>query len=429
MAAALTVPGFAAMGQPLVIHEWGTFTSLQDETGRALPGINSDDEPVPFFCHDLAGMLIQRPSAVPPAISKGVSRCHPDVTMRLETPVIYFHPPPGAPVPMRVSLRVAMRGGWLTQFYPAAEAGGFAAQDHLTDATTGTLAWNDLSLGGTATGPETTDRVWTAPRAVAAATVTTTNQESEKFLFYRGVGHVLSPLRVTRTADLASLECRAEPGCIVRDSAAPVRHLWLAAFRPNGTCAFRPLPPVTIEASHQLLDQPPLFSTPASFADADYAPANVAALRRQMRQALQDEGLFADEADALLNTWEASYFQSGGLRLFFLVPRGWTDTCLPLEVSVPCEIKRVMVGRIELVTPEQRRLLRQLAGAAAPTHNWALDTAAVAAPLTGGMPRAYLDLGRFRNALVLDEEKTHPTRSLDAFIKVNGLQGFAAFGR
>jgi hypothetical protein len=48
----------AARGQPLLVHEWGTFTSLQDETGRTLAGINTDDEPVPSFCHDLAGGFI-----------------------------------------------------------------------------------------------------------------------------------------------------------------------------------------------------------------------------------------------------------------------------------------------------------------------------------------------------------------------------------
>src|SRR6266700_8436110 len=29
---------------PLVIHEWGTFTNLQDESGKSVGGINSDDE-------------------------------------------------------------------------------------------------------------------------------------------------------------------------------------------------------------------------------------------------------------------------------------------------------------------------------------------------------------------------------------------------
>ena len=43
----------------LVVHEWGTFTSLQDEAGEAIGGINADDEPVPRFVRRLApGFLI-----------------------------------------------------------------------------------------------------------------------------------------------------------------------------------------------------------------------------------------------------------------------------------------------------------------------------------------------------------------------------------
>jgi len=47
-----------------------------------------------------------------------------------------------------------------------------------------------------------------------------------------------------------------------------------------------------------------------------------------MNAGLVGEGLNPDEADALLNTWDASYFRSHGMRLFFLVPRrGPTTYC------------------------------------------------------------------------------------------------------
>jgi hypothetical protein len=121
--------------------------------------------------------------------------------MRLETPVIYFHLPSGAASPLTASIKVAFRGGWLTQFYPAAETAGFAPKDTLTEATTGTLTWNDLKIGVGAKGPETSERVWTAPRDVQAASVTTPSGESEQFLFYRGVGHLACPVQVRRTAD------------------------------------------------------------------------------------------------------------------------------------------------------------------------------------------------------------------------------------
>src|SRR5690349_16153967 len=87
-------------GEPsLVVHEWGTFTSLQDESGEAIPGVNSDDEPLPLFTHNLALMLIIGTPV------QGAPKCHPDVTLRLETPVIYFHRRAAVPSPLVVDVR------------------------------------------------------------------------------------------------------------------------------------------------------------------------------------------------------------------------------------------------------------------------------------------------------------------------------------
>jgi hypothetical protein len=414
-----------AQAQPLIVHEWGTFTSLQDEAGRTLGGINSDDEPVPAFCHDVAWGLVARPSELPPVSDKGASRCNPDVTMRLETPVLYFHLPAGASSPLTASVKVAFRGGWLTQFYPAAETTGYSSSDGLTEGSTGTLAWNNLHIGVNASGPETSERVWTAPRAVQASSVSATNGESERFLFYRGVGHLACPLQVRRTADSTMLEVRSQVGMALSSCLPmPVQHLWLASFHADGTCAFRDLTPVILQAPPGPETQPPLFATRAGFDPSEYSAANLNRLRREMRAALQEEGLFPDEADALLNTWEVSYFKSAGLRLFLMVPRAWTDWYLPLDISVPCELKRAMVGRLELVTPEQRARLKRLAQGPVPTKAWAhFDLTGKEAVVRGAMPPAYRDLGRFRNALLLDEYQARPTPSLDAFIRLNGLQG------
>src|SRR5438552_11446453 len=80
--------------EPLIVHEWGTFTSLQNEAGEAIGGINTDDEPVPGFVHRLADFrLLLQPTEVPNNFFQGAPSCHPDVTMRMETPIIYFHPP------------------------------------------------------------------------------------------------------------------------------------------------------------------------------------------------------------------------------------------------------------------------------------------------------------------------------------------------
>lgn len=140
--------------------------------------------------------------------------------------------------------------------------------------------------------------------------------------------------------------------------------------------------------------------------------------------------------------------------MFFVVPRAWTDFYLPLEVSTPAKINRVMVGRIELVTPEQRVTLREIGrfspakiqadanrlgtnyyqriptacATQAAIREWS-QVEAGPKPLAGfiSVPKSYqtyLNLGRFRNALILDEAKNHPTEGLTNFIATYRLQAY-----
>ena len=68
--AALTSPS------PLVIHEWGTFVSMEGSDGLALEGLHHDEAELPEFVH-----------------SRGKDQLRLHATFsNLETPVIYFYP-------------------------------------------------------------------------------------------------------------------------------------------------------------------------------------------------------------------------------------------------------------------------------------------------------------------------------------------------
>ena len=451
-----SVVATAALGSPatpsnqLTIHEWGTFTALQDENGNAVRGINTDDEPVPGFVHNLHGMLIQTPTQVPPVYFKGAPRSESDVYVRLETPVIYFYPPAGAK-PHTVDVDVSFKGGWLTQFYPNAKASAPGLEDGrfefgtLTDNTVGSLAWHNVQVGvSDAQGPQTNDPVWTAPRQVQAAMLRAEGGESERYLFYRGVGHINAPIRVVRGDNCEELSIRSQFGTFAHlPKGFSTGPLWLVDVRPNGSCAMR-----TID--HVDLSQGPektAATIPATFSASDYA-ADLKPLRKSMHAALVDNGLFDDEAEALLNTWEVSYFKRPGLRLFFMVPQMWADHYLPLKVSESADIRRVFVGRIEIVTPQQRQLLRRIAAGPASDSQWVYKALEAAGgnredfyredwykrvmdgkqDLTSlhiTMPedyKAYLALGRFRNALILDEAAHRPTPALREFIRNYDLE-------
>jgi hypothetical protein len=433
-----------AMAGQLVVHEWGTFTVLQDENGKPIGGINTDDEPLPDFVHNLNGGLNGPASPLPPVYFKGVPRNHPDVYTRLETPVIYFHLPPGREATVDVDVRFP--GGWLTQYYPdaAVTADGRDREGFkfgpLTYKSTGQLSWKNLRIGGTQEGPKTDMPAWLAPRRVRGATsVTTPKGETERYLFYRGVGRIDAPLSVARSTDGTSLNVRSRLGGAVQ--LAPgmkMGPLWLVDARADGTSAFREIESIDVSQGEDKV----LATTSATFSESEYSRENLPRVRQRLHEALVRDGLFADEADALLNTWEASYFRRPGLRMFFMVPRQWTDAHLPLRISAACDVQRAMVGRIELVTPRHRELLKQISAGPVSTPDWVqaareqlgpreqeqyyredwyLNTAGnpTAQRLLASMPkdyRAYLELGRFRNALLIDESKRRPTPELTTFI-------------
>ncbi|MDB6110406.1 MAG: hypothetical protein JWR69_2156 [Pedosphaera sp.] len=436
---------------PLVVHEWGTFTSLQNAQGEAIGGINTDDEPVPSFVHRFYNYQLIRPTEAPNSVFKGIPSCHPDVTMRLETPVVYFHPPPGQPALRDVSLSATFHGGWLSEFYPGAESDAPGVQSNrmsfgpLRSSTVSTLAWNGLSVGGDWVGPMTDAHVWTSPRAVKAAAVRTAHGEQEQFLFYRGVAHIDAPLAISQVAKSEELVLRSQCAPeMCREQALKVNSLWLVDIRTNGEVAFRPIPPVTLSGGKKFLTR-----VSSLFNPADYNTGNRQILEASLKRALLAEGLFEDEAQALLNTWESSYFKSAGLRVFFMVPRAWTDFYLPLKLSTPAEITRVMVGRIELETPKQQEVLRQIAGLSKArivedakglmksfNERVKADGKGSEKVYTGGtslaafgvaVPRSYelyLSLGRFRNALILDEARRRPAAGLDSFIAQYRLGGY-----
>jgi hypothetical protein len=452
MAAGLAlVPGaLAAQDTPTAekwkIHEWGTFTALQDESGNPLGWINTEDEPVPPFCHRLSNTLLVPVDDLAPGFFKDAPRCHPDVILRLETPVIYFHPPKTAKLPAKVDIRVEFRGGWLTEYYPDAKVDAPGLKNmrfqygRLTTPTQGSLDWTGLQIGKPGKFPETTDAVWLSPRNVKSAPITAANGESEQFIFYRGVAYCQAPLITRRAGDGKTMTIHGWlPADLRSKGPIHVARLWLADIREDGSTAFRSIPGLKLNAGFE----PLLATVPATFEEKDYSTMRLEALREEMRDALMKDGLFKDEAEALLNTWDASYFRAHGMRLFFVVPRAYTDYFLPLKASVPAEITRAMIGRLELITPKQRACLKRISSTTNPSSEWyqawaqknpeawkrfqqkrqegnlgALREQGIAIP---DDYLAYLELGRFRNAIVLDELKRAPTEGLKKFVDVYDL--------
>lgn len=355
----------------LVVHEWGTFTSLQDETGRAIGGLNSNDEPLPKFVHHIKQQTaslddLWASKSLPPGIM--------DITMRLETPVLYFYPTPEQ-MNERVDVQATFNGGLLNEFFPNGETipGIVNSAPRIDSKTVGKLSWKEITFGAVdQLMPNTNSHVWVAPRLAKSATPVSVGPEAEHYLFYRGVGHLDAPLQVTRDPSGAIT--------IANRSDIPMTDvpIWLAEFRADGSAAFRRIDNISKPQA-------------GSFRDEEFYADGVARLRSNMHEALVSAGLFPDEAEAMLETWKLSYFKSGGQRLFFLVPRAWTDKVLPLSINKPANLTRVMMGRIELITPVQRKAISDIL---------ASYKSRVGVDLT----KQYASLGRFTQAIIQDAQ-------------------------
>ena len=333
------------------LHEWGTFTSVSGSDGVLLPGLEAEEEALPRFVESHAGMANGRSP-----FSKGWSRPLSNVTIKMETPVIYFY----TPAAFAAHVEVGFRGGSISQWYPRRSSGEKPPAGKV-DAKTGqviggeidfakrydgSIAWdvNVAPAGDDAAGRvfkpgETLN--WLYPRQTDSAVVTTANGDSEKFLFYRGVGNFPLPVVFTLPNDTTvRVENKADTA---------LRTGMVFNLNPDGTAWWEPLGEVPACGAKTL-----------HLGDRKGTANWHRAVYDAMAAQLTEAGLYRKEADAMLQTWWGSYFQKPGLRVFWIVQEKETEGILPLSVKpAPVAQARVLVGRSELLTPAFERQLTE----------------------------------------------------------------------
>jgi hypothetical protein len=330
----------------LVVHEWGTFLSMQGSDGVTLDGMYHEEHALPQFVHARSRDQLRLPAAI----------------LKGETPVIYFYTNRRQEV--RVDVRFP-RGIW-TQWYPQAQvvAPQLAQTGSFSDLRGGRIVWCSEVIPAAAGSPSpappatTSDALWNFAREVDAAYVRTPDRtrpgdpkEDERFLFYRGLGQAPLPLELSAAAG----------GTLRADSSQPhgLRHLFVLRVE-GGRGVYRYLP--ALAAGQSVSGAIP------GMEDARPLAEFATRLGEDLAARLVDAGLYAKEARAMVNTWRASYFRSEGVRVLFVLPQAWTDAFIPLELTPrPRQLVRVMVGRSELLTPEREqraeRAVRDLAAA------------------------------------------------------------------
>jgi hypothetical protein len=358
----------AASATPLVVHEWGTFTSFSGSNGVKL-------EFRPLIENDL-----------PPFVYNRFRHSTPDfgkywlpAIQRMETPVTYFY----TPVERDVTVRVDFPQGLLTEFYPPvrtfapkSESKDWAEmhrESHLQTAPplkNSMLDWGTVHLipaealrahvqdaklarrigqhvEATMVPAADSHQHYATARQTDSAIVQVRHQHEpgpttsyvapgdyfEKFLFYRGLGNFDLPLTLTAKDD--------GNYSLANAGGEEIRSLFLVSVQGE-TIQFRRFARIGPESTLELA---PAAST-----------ATINDLAQAVVSSLVAEGLYVKEAEAMVNTWRTSWFGEEGTRLFYIVPQSFTDELLPLKINpLPTELVRVLVGRMEIMTPTREQ--------------------------------------------------------------------------
>ncbi len=326
----LVLLSYSANAQPLTVHEWGTFTTLHGSNGGTLSGLYFEEEQLPSFVYHFPGF-----SPDPAIATNGYIPCK-DVTVKMETPVLYFY----SPVERAVQVHVDFPMGAISQWYPNRSGGEVFPSEGRLDfdngGRNGSIDWKATVLD-----PNTTEKLtqttnistkWERPRETNSNLIKNQDGEIEKYLFYRGLANFPLPVEVIFTGNGAlSITNTSKydiPYIYIYDHAYDSASVWGTGPLSSG--------------------EKKIFVKPSKYYGEDASIPEY----NDFYPALTAAGLTREEGLALLGTWNAGYFQTEGFKIFWIVPRKLTDQILPLQISPnPDVLERVLVGKTEILTP------------------------------------------------------------------------------
>lgn len=321
-------------------HEWGTFTTLQNSDGFRLSGLYKDEEKLPAFVKNIAYKNEVKGFSTETRLI--------GVTVKMETPVIYFY----SNKQRDVSVSVEFNGGSISQWFPERTNGESKQFQNLVDFTklkTGWINWNTTVLA-----PEDAQNYvpvdapgypqWVAPRNTASNLIKGADNIPEKFLFYRGIGNFDIPVKVEFNTYgnlvITNSDIKELSYVLVYDKKAgqPANIWWSGPIKGRYMKVVQKFTAVT-------------------------DPATLQKEMTNFENGLVNAGLYRDEARAMLETWKQSYFEHNGLRVFWIASRSFVDEILPIDIQPkPQELGRVIVGRSEILTPEFEKEIKSNLG-------------------------------------------------------------------
>ena len=307
----------------LTVHEWGTFTAIAGKDGRAAEWL-----PLGFPRYPASTDLPQFVEHI-----NGVNfKLGLRGTIRMETPVLYLY----SPRDVTVSARVSFSRGLITEWYPHADRvqpAGVLSDASLSQLRTdGSITWNHVAVSPNLAGEfpsNVQSNRYYAARETASSPLrvqTSVGEQQEKFLFYRGVSASPLPVSAKLTSD-GKLAVKSLSGDEIPNAFFFERRGERVGYRLTGAL------------TDEIDVSPPVLN------------GSLDSLYGDLEEILVGQGLYRDEAHAMIKTWKDSWFEEGS-RLIYIVPRGFIDNVLPLTIDpAPGQIVRVFVGRLEIITP------------------------------------------------------------------------------
>jgi hypothetical protein len=370
-----------AVREDYVAHEWGTFTSVQGADGVQISWN-------PLLTTELPGFVYDRTKRVADPRRRFANFAGKTALLalqRMETPVIYFY----SDKERTVDVTVKFPQGVITEWYPQAEDVGpsmvapnrvVAAVDQAGDrlglppgarlsvldpnrnTMDSRIRWAGVHVAANghneakdgALLQDGSGSHYYAARETDASLLSLGNgaasgpkSETERFLFYRGIGNFRAPL----TVKLEGID--ADSLTLENTGKEELRHLFIYQVK-DGRAKFSSVDRLSPQENRQVRLHPNQGWQPLETARTGIA--------EQIREALAEEGLYAREAAAMVKTWDDSWFAEQGVRVLYTLPRAWTDRVLPLTLKpAPRDVVRVMVGRAEVITPQMEwSLLKEI---------------------------------------------------------------------
>jgi len=288
------------------LHEWGTFTTVSGSDGGLLTGLHVEEEQLPSFVYSHLGMRPRAHGHIPiysvPQVNVLAQNTHQmfvlkddknvlqemrgmkgmpvaslkNVTVKMETPVIYFYGDDTA----KVNVKVGFNGGTISQWYPQRMAGDTpnkVTKDgaKLSEALAKSVGDRELVMfepidfskayeGGIEWDVEI------IPKGDADETLNVANHSEEEIPFAFAFENVGGKFRYKTLGSVP-----------VGGVAKVAESEWVTPSKPA-------------------MQQVEVF--------------------QEMRAGLTAQGLTEDEANGMVKTWWRSYFNKPGLRVFWVVP-------------------------------------------------------------------------------------------------------------